>query len=182
MNLKEKQLKSKLIYECFFMELYEDEVELPNQENSKRIYIKHGGAAAVLPITKEGKIVLIKQYRYPISKVSIEIPAGKKDEINETGLTCAIRELEEETALKSNNIEKIMDIHSCVGYSNELIEMFIAYDCDVVANPKSMDDDEFIEVMILTLTEVKALLNNNQITDAKTVVALQHYLLGLDNE
>ena len=177
MKLKETMVNSKKIYECFFMELYEDEVMLPNNKKSKRIYIKHDGAAAVLPITKEGKLLLIKQFRYPINSISIEIPAGKKDHKNESGLDCINRELEEETGFKSDRIVKFTDLHSCVGYSNELIEMYIAYDVYKVDHPKKGDDDEFIELLELTVSEVLELMNKGKITDAKTLVALQHYLL-----
>nr|HPJ24242.1 NUDIX hydrolase [Bacillota bacterium] len=97
MNLEEKQLTHELVYQCFFMKLYEDKVLLPNGKTSQRIYIMHNSAAAVLPITKEGKIILVKQYRYPIRSESIEIPAGKKDYLGEDGKGCAMRELEEET-------------------------------------------------------------------------------------
>ncbi len=177
MNFKEKELSSKLIYECFFMKLYEDEVLLPDGNKSKRIYVKHDGASAVLPITIDGNILLTKQYRYPIRQVSIEIPAGKKDEPDEDGLLCAKRELEEETSYRSERIEKINDIYNCVGYSNEKIELFIAYDCVKVENPLPMDEDEFIELMSVTVEESKNLLKNGFITDVKTIVALQHYYL-----
>lgn len=179
MKLKETKISSKKVYECFFMKLYEDEVLLPNDKISKRIYIKHNGAAAVLPVTKEGKLILIKQFRYPINSVSIEIPAGKKDDINESGLDCVVRELEEETGYRSSNITKFTDLHSCVGYSSEMIEMFIAYDVYKVDNPLKGDDDEFIEILELSIDEMKELLRSGQITDAKTLVALQYYLINL---
>lgn len=182
MKLQEKTITSKKVYECFFMKLYEDKVLLPNNEESNRIYIKHDGASAVLPITREGKIVLIKQFRYPVDQVMIEIPAGKKDEPGEDGLLCASRELEEETGYRSNNIVKFQDLFNCVGYSNEMIELFIAYDCEKVEHPKSGDDDEFIELLEVTKTEAKSLLKQGKITDAKTLITLQHYLYGKDNE
>ncbi|XMB73119.1 NUDIX hydrolase [Mycoplasmatota bacterium WC30] len=177
MKLEEKQLTHKLMYQCFFMKLYEDEVVLPNDETSKRIYVEHDGAAAVLPITSDGKIILIKQFRYPVNQVLIEIPAGKKDDVNEEGYDCAVRELEEETGYGSNDIKKILDLHSCVGYSSEMIEIYIARNCKKMESPKTGDDDEFIELMILTKEEVKDLLKTGKITDAKTLVAIQQYLL-----
>lgn len=182
MDLKEKKLFSRRAYECFFMELFEDDVLLPNGEVSKRIYIKHNGASAVLPITKEGKLVLIKQFRYPINQISIEIPAGKKDKVDEAGLTCALRELEEETGYTSNNVVKYQDFHSCVGYSSEMIELFIAYDCEKVDNPATGDDDEFIELLELTKKEAILLVNSGQITDSKTLAVLLYYLYGDKNE
>ncbi len=177
MNLEEKQLSHDLVYKCFFMKLYEDKVLLPNNKTSKRIYIEHSSAAAILPVTKEGKILLVKQYRYPIKSVSIEIPAGKKDFLGEDGLLCAKRELEEETGYMSDEIEKIIDLNSCVGYSNEMIEVFIAKNCYKLENPKPTDDDEFIELMEFSVKDVKRLMKDKKIQDAKTLVALQNYLL-----
>lgn len=179
MKLEEKTITSKKVYECFFMSLYEDRVLLPNSKESNRIYIKHNGASAILPITKEGKIVLIKQFRYPINQVIIEIPAGKKDEPIEDGLRCAVRELEEETGYTSTNVIKFQDLHNCVGYSNEMIELFIAYDCEKIDIPKSGDDDEFIELMEVSKEEANVLLKQGKITDAKTLIMLQHYLYGM---
>ena len=182
MKLKEKTISSKKVYECFFMKLYEDKVLLPDNKESNRIFIKHDGASAVLPITRDGKIILIKQYRYPVKQVMIEIPAGKKDEPSEDGLLCAVRELEEETGYRSNDIRKFQDLHNCVGYSNEMIELYIAYDCEKIDQPKSGDDDEFIELLLVTNEEAKALLKQGKITDAKTIITLQHYLYSDDNE
>lgn len=177
MNLEEKQLSHKLIYECFFMKLYEDDVLLPNKNKSKRIYIMHSSAAAVLPVTKDGKILLVKQYRYPIRSESIEIPAGKKDLLDEPGILCATRELEEETGYRSDHFQPLADIHSCVGYSNENIEIFLALDCYPVEHPKQGDDDEFLELMALDIEQVMDLMNQGLIKDAKTLIALQKYLL-----
>ncbi len=177
MDLNEKKLSSKKVYECFFMKMYEDEVLLPNNEKSKRIYVKHDGAAAVLPITVDGKVILINQFRYPVNEVLIEIPAGKKDFVEESGLACAERELEEETGYKASTYKKIQNIYSCVGYSSEMIELFIAYDCEKVDNPLMGDDDEFIQVLEYTLQEVKELVVSGKVTDVKTLVALQYYLL-----
>jgi len=165
-----------LHYHCHFMDLYEDEVLLPNGKESMRTYIEHPGAAAVLPITKDNKVLLIKQFRYPIRQVTIEIPAGKKDTIKETGLACVTRELEEETGYQAVRFEKFMDIHNCLGYSNEMIELFFAYDIYPVEHPLQSDDDEFIDIMICDKEEVLELLQTNQITDVKTIITLQEYL------
>ena len=178
MKLEEKQLTSKLVYKNLFMNIFLDDVLLPNEKKSKRLYLKHDGAAAVLPITKEGNIVLIKQFRYPINKVIYEIPAGKKDSKDELGLICAKRELEEETGYVAQEYIKYIDLHNCVGYSSEVIELFIANNCEKIENPKKGDDDEFIEIVVLTKEEVQSLLKNSEITDSKTLVLLQHYFLN----
>ena len=177
MKLEEKQLTHELVFQKLFMNIYLDKVQLPNDRTSQRIYLEHDGAAAVLPVTREGKLLLIKQFRYPIGKVIYEIPAGKKDTKEEPGLVCAKRELEEETGYVSNQFEKLVDLHNCVGYSSEMIELFIAKNCIKVDNPKTGNDDEFIEIVLLDESEAKDLLLSGEITDAKTLVVLQHYFL-----
>lgn len=176
--MKETTKSSKLVYECSFMKLYEDEVILDNQNISQRVYVKHPGAAAILPITKDNKIILINQYRYPIQKVNLEIPAGKKDDENEDSFECAKRELEEETGYVSSDMKLFKRIYPCVGYSNEYIDLFIAKNCVEIENPKAMDVDENIECVFLSLDEIKHLIKTDQIADAKTLILLQGYLLS----
>ena len=177
MKMKEKTIKSKLVYSNSFLDLYEDEVLLPNNKTSKRIYAKHLGAAAVLPITKDKKLVLTKQYRYPIRAISIEIPAGKKDYRGEPGVECVKRELEEETNYTSSDIQLLLSTHNCVGYSNEAIDIYIAYDCVYEKDIRDSDEDEFIEVVVYNVNEVVEMIGNGIITDAKTIIAVQSYLL-----
>jgi len=179
--MKETTKTSKVVYKCSFLELYEDQVILDNSQTDQRVYIKHKGAAAVLPITKEGKIVLIKQFRYPIKQISLEVPAGKKDEIDEDSLLCVKRELEEETGYGSNDILFLNRIHPCVGYSNEYIDLFIAKNCFKIKNPKKADENEIIENVLIGANEAKELVKNNKISDAKTLLLLQAYFLNEEN-
>lgn len=177
MKFIEKKLSSTEIYKTSFLEIYEDQVILPNDKQASRVYVKHIGAAAVVPITTDQKIILTRQFRYPISEVSLEIPAGKKDSFDELGIDCVTRELEEETGYSSNHVQHLLDFYTCVGYSDEKIELFIAYDCVLQENPLPADEDEFIEVVLYDIDEVKELLKNGSIQDAKTILALQSYLL-----
>ena len=174
--MNEQRLSHNKVYECFFMTLYEDDVLLPSGASSKRIYVEHPGAAAVLPITSDGKVILIRQFRYPIHAVTLEIPAGKKDDPNETGEACVRRELEEETGFRATRLEHVRDIHNCLGYSDELIELFIAYDVYPVEHPLEADDDECIEVERFDRNQVMDLLDSGNLTDAKTIIMLQHFL------
>lgn len=178
MKLEEKKIKSELVFNKMFMQIYLDEVLLPNNEVGQRIYLKHSGAAAVLPITTDGRLILIKQFRYPINQVIYEIPAGKKDPEDLFGVNCARRELEEETGYVSEDFEKVVDLHNCVGYSSEMIELFIAKNCKKIDNPQIGDDDEFIETVLMTVDEAKELVKKGLITDAKTLVLLQHLFLS----
>lgn len=176
--MKEHTKSSKKIYECSFMTLYEDQVILPNQRESQRVYIKHPGAAAILPITLDGKIILINQYRYPIGMESLEIPAGKKDDIHEDSLRCAHRELEEETGYVTNDMTFFQRMYPCVGYSDEYIDLFIAKNCVKKDHPKAMDEDEQIDPVFLTKTQVENMIKNHEIKDGKTLIMLHAYLLG----
>lgn len=178
--MKETTKSSKIVYECSFMKLYEDEVILDNQNISQRVYVKHPGAAAILPITKDQKIILVNQYRYPIGQVNLEVPAGKKDDENEDSLECAHRELEEETGYISSDMIFFKRIFPCVGYSNEYVDLFIAKNCEKIENPKLMDIDENIECVFFSLDEIKNLIQTNQIGDAKTLILLQGYLLSVN--
>ncbi len=180
--MKETTKSSKLIYECSFMKLYEDEVILDNHKTTQRVYIKHPGAAAILPVTLDHKIILVNQFRYPIGFVNLEVPAGKKDDIDEDSLLCAHRELEEETGYISSDMRFFKRIYPCVGYSNEYIDLFIAKNCVKKENPKAMDVDENIECVFFSLDEVRHLIQTDQIHDGKTLILLQGYLLSITNE
>jgi ADP-ribose pyrophosphatase len=177
--MKETKIKSKHMYHCHFLDLYEDDVLLENNKQSKRVVIKHPGGAAVLPLTVDNKIILTKQYRYPIKQVTIEIPAGKKDFKDEDPLVCAKRELEEETGYESVQYQHIFSLHPCVGYSDELLEIYLAKNCYKLSNPKDMDEDEFIEILIVDKIEAKSLIDRKLITDGKTIIAIQYYIMNL---
>jgi len=175
--MKEKTLTHHLKYQCSFLSLYQDDVLLENNKKSQRVVINHVGGACVLPLTTDGKMILTKQYRYPIKEISIEIPAGKKDFIGEEGLTCAKRELEEETGYQSDDIKLMYTFYPCVGYSDEKLDIFIARNCHLIDNPKPMDEDENIELLIINLNEAKDLLDNGIIKDGKTIIAIQYYMM-----
>jgi len=159
------------------MTLFEDEVELDKGVLTKRVYIKHPGAAAVLPLTKDGLFILTKQFRYPIHQVSIEIPAGKKDHEFEDALECAKRELEEETGYMSSNYCHLQTFHTCLGYSNETIDIYLAKDCTIKENPKKQDEDENIQILFVTIEEAQKMIEQGEITDGKTILAIHKYLL-----
>ncbi len=164
------------------MSLYEDEVQLDKGVITKRVYIKHPGAAAVLPLTKDHQLILTKQFRYPIHQVSIEIPAGKKDDEHEDVLACAKRELEEETGYISSKFHHLQTFYTCLGYSNETIDIFIAYDCVRKENPKSQDVDEQIDIFFVSMEEAFQMIEKGEITDAKTIMAIHKYMLLYQNK
>ncbi|PAT01965.1 hypothetical protein CI105_03660 [Candidatus Izimaplasma bacterium ZiA1] len=179
MILNEKKIKSKDVYKSDFVKIYEDEVLLPNNMTSKRVYIKHPGAACALPILDDGRILLVKQYRYPVNLVTLELPAGKKD-IGENSLITIKRELEEETGYRATDFEFVMSIHNAIAYSDEVIDCYIARGLKEVDQPLQPDDDEFTEIAIFSLDELKAMIKLNEITDVKTIIMIQNYLLKME--
>ena len=173
--MKETKIHSKPVYHSNFLTIEEDTVMTSESIETTRIVIRHSGASAILPITDDGNIVLIKQFRYPISAVTIEVPAGKL-EADEDPVLCASRECEEEAHVKPEKIEHVMSIHNCLGYSDEVIHLYIGYRCKHIKNPLPKDIDETFEILYYTKKEVLALLQRHEITDAKTIILLQHYL------
>ncbi len=175
--MNEKTLKENLIYKGDFVDIYEDKVLVEdNQREAKRIYVKHPGGASIIALTRDHKILLCKQFRYPIRGISLEIPAGKKDSVNEDGLLCAKRGLEEETGYQSDDIKLLYRTYPCIGYSDEILEIYLATDIYPVENPKAMDEDEFIDIQFYDQEEAKKLMENEDILDGKTLVALQYFI------
>ncbi len=174
MKFLEKQVKRHTVYDGSFIQVYEDDIVLPNNKPAKRVVVDHIGAAAILPITKNQEVVLVRQYRYAIQSDSLEIPAGKKDVRNEDGRVCAERELEEETGYQAQRIEKFTEVYTAIGFSNELIELFVGYDCIKLKDPKPSDEDEFVERVIIPIEDALNLVKTGVIKDAKTVIALSY--------
>lgn len=168
-HLKEKFLNSKVVFKGNLLNVFADKVELPNGKVASREYIKHPGAVAVVPITQEGNIVLVRQYRYPIGNVLLEVPAGKLDKGEEPDI-CALRELEEETGYVAKSIKKIASIYTTPGFTDEVIHLYIAENL-TLSNPHP-DEDEFLDVEIYSKEEIKTMIADGRINDAKSMLAL----------
>lgn len=171
--MREKKITSKLIFEGKVIKVTVDDVLCPNNLESKREVVHHNGGSAVLVVI-DGKVLLIKQFRYAFDKVIYEIPAGKL-ELNEDPLIAAQRELEEETGFKANQIISIGEIYPSVGYCNEVIKLYLT--TDITQGILKLDQDEFIDVEFIELSKVNEMISNNEIIDAKTICALYKYLL-----
>lgn len=167
----EKTTKTKPIFKGKVVQLQVDDVELPNGKMAKREIIKHPGAVAVIPVTKEGKIVFVKQYRKPLEKVLIEIPAGKL-ESGEAPEKTAVRELEEETGFTTNDLTFVTSFYTSPGFADELMYIYLTTELEALEQPPAGDEDEFIELMELTLEEAKQYVKENKIHDAKTNFAI----------
>ncbi|WP_066193091.1 NUDIX hydrolase [Gracilibacillus timonensis] len=175
-SFEEKTLESKPIFNGKIIEVQVDQVSLPNGENSTRELVKHPGAVAVIALTEENKIVFVRQYRKPLEKALVEIPAGKLEE-GEQPETTAIRELEEETGYTTDHLQLIQSFYTSPGFSDEIVHLYLADQLQVLDTPKLLDEDEFVERMELTLEETEELVEKQEIHDAKTVYALLYLKL-----
>jgi ADP-ribose pyrophosphatase len=164
-----------------FLHAFRDTVRLPNQGLATREYVVHPGAVMVIPLldTPEGlRLVLERQYRYPVGQVMIEFPAGKLDAGEEPGL-CAQRELMEETGYTARQWVRAGVLHPVIAYSTEVIEIWFAK--DLTLGERQLDSEEFLDVFTATPAELMAWCRDGQVTDAKTltgVLWLQNMLAG----
>ncbi|MFC0473377.1 NUDIX hydrolase [Halalkalibacter kiskunsagensis] len=170
-HLHEKTLNTKEIYKGRVIDLQVEEVELPNGKTSTREIVKHPGAVAILPITKQGKLVLVRQFRKALNKTIVEIPAGKL-EAGENPSDSAKRELEEETGYKTDQLELLLSFYTSPGFADELIYLY--WTDQLEKGFTNMDDDEFLDILEVTLEEAEQMIEDQMIHDAKTVYAVQY--------
>ncbi|WP_044747934.1 NUDIX hydrolase [Bacillus alveayuensis] len=175
-HLVEKTVAKKQIFAGKVIDLYVEEVELPNGKTSKREIVKHPGAVAVIAVTNEGKIVFVRQYRKALDRVLVEIPAGKLEK-GEAPLTTARRELEEETGYKCETLHHLTSFYTSPGFADEIVHLYIAENLTKLENAASLDEDEFVDVLEVTLEEALQLVKEQQIYDAKTAYAIQYLQL-----
>ena len=173
MSEKMKRMKRELKYEGSIVKVYMDEVELPNGKIAKWDFINHDGAAAVVPVTSEGKILMVKQYRNALDRDTLEIPAGKLDDISEETSVCAAREFEEETGYKPGKLEFLMTLCTWVAFTNEKIDVYVA--TDLIPAKQNLDEDEFIDVKAYSVDDLKEKIFKGELHDAKTISAILAY-------
>ncbi|MBA4600948.1 NUDIX domain-containing protein [Thermoactinomyces mirandus] len=171
-DLEEKTVSTRKIFEGKVIQVQVDEVRLPNGHLSKREIVKHPGAVAVIAVTDENKMVLVRQFRKPLEKTILEIPAGKL-EYKENSVECAKRELEEETGYVAAKMEKIVSFYTSPGFADEEIHLYQA--TGLQKRESNPDDDEFVELVELTADECFKRVETGEICDAKTIVALYHW-------
>lgn len=168
-DLKETTLSSKGVFTGGLLDVRVDEVRLPNGKTSTREWIKHPGAAVMIPVLPDGKIGLIRHFRYPVQEELIELPAGKFNS-GEEPEKCALRELEEEIGYRAGKLTFIANIHPAVGFASEKMWVFLAEDLE--KSEKSPDPDEFVKLLPTTLEKAVRMVWEGQITDGKTIIGI----------
>ena len=169
MELFEKKLNSKQIFDGVVVKLFVDDVELPDGKKTIREVVRHPGAVCVIPIDENENVIMIKQFRYPFAEVLYEIPAGKL-EPNEDPLDAVIRELEEESGVNAKNVEYIGTMYTTVAILDEKIHMYLA--TDLTYKNAHPDDGEFLEVEKIPLKTLVEMVMDGKIPDSKTQIAI----------
>lgn len=167
-GIEEKIVASKRSWDGGFFNVDTVEVELPDGSKRERSIVRHPGAVAIIALDDKNRILLVNQYRSAIERVTLEIPAGKL-EPNEIAEDCAKRELEEETGYTAKNLKYFIPMASAIGYSDEIIHLFLATDLE--PGESHPDDDEFIAVQWMDIRELIDLVLDGKIEDAKTIIA-----------
>jgi ADP-ribose pyrophosphatase len=177
-QLREHTLASEQVYLGHFLDVRRDQVRLPDGATATREYIVHPGAVMIVPLLDDGRLVVERQWRYPLARAMVEFPAGKID-AGEAPLQCGIRELAEETGYRAAEWARAGILHNAIAYSNEGIEVWFAR--GLTLGDRHLDAGEFLEVGSATLDELNDQARRGELTDAKTLVGLlwlQHWRAG----
>lgn len=174
--LEEKTIKTEQIFTGKVISLQVDDVELPNGKTAKRELIKHPGAVAIIPVTTENKIVMVEQFRKALERNIVEIPAGKLEK-GEQPRASALRELEEETGYECETLELVTSFYTSPGFADEIVHVYEARGLSKKEHPAPQDEDEFINLIELTLDEALEYVEKQKIYDAKTIFAVQYLQL-----
>ena len=170
-----ERIKRELVHKGAIIDLHRDTMKLPDGGIEYFDFIYHKGAAAVLPVMDDGRILMVKQYRNAIDDYTLEIPAGGKNGVDEPTLLCAHRELEEETGYYTDieNLELLLSLNTTVAFCNEKIDIYLAK--NLTKTQQHLDDDEYIDVYAFSVDELMNMIYSGEIVDAKTIAAISTY-------
>jgi ADP-ribose pyrophosphatase len=176
--MTEKTLSTEKIYNGRIINVRKDQVELPNKNEADREVVEHSGGVCVLPLTDCDTVIMVKQFRYPFKEALLEIPAGKREK-GEDPLECGKRELLEETGYSAKKFDYLGKLYPTPAYCTEVIHMYLAR--ELFEGESSLDNDEFLDVVELPFDKVIDMVFQNEISDAKTQVAILKAKIMLNN-
>jgi ADP-ribose pyrophosphatase len=166
--------KRELIRSGTILDIYKDTMELPNGKQEEWDFVSHRkGAAAVVPVTDDGKILMVRQYRNAIERYTLEIPAGSRDSTSEDTKVCAVRELEEETGYRSDDITFLISLKTTVAFCDEFIDVYLAK--NLKPGKQHLDEGEFIDVKAYDIQELFDMIYAGKLQDSKTVAGILAY-------
>lgn len=172
MDFEEKTLEENLLYRGKILDLKKDKVLLPDGKESFREIVKHSGGSAIV-CEKDGKILMVRQFRYAYKETVLEIPAGKVN-AGEDPMDTAFRELEEEGGIKADKMELLFSVYPSPGYTSEIIRIYRATGLN--KSDMHLDEDEFLSATWVEKTRLKEMIESGEIKDAKTLIALLYVL------
>ena len=167
---KLERLNRELVYKGAIIDLYKDTIRTPDDKIEYYDFIKHQGAAAVIPVRNDGKILMVKQYRNALDRFTIEIPAGGLTSADEPTKDAAARELEEETGYHSDDLELLITVRTTIAFCNEKIDIYIAR--NLVKTRQHLDEGEYVDVLEFDIEELVKMVLNGTIQDSKTISAI----------
>lgn len=168
-----KRLKRELKYEGAILKFYQDTMQIPNGNVAHWDFIAHKGAAAVVPVLPDGRLVMVRQYRNALERYTLELPAGALNEADEPKEVCAARELEEETGYRAGKLEWLINVNTTVAFCNEIIGIYLA--ADLEKTHQHLDEDEYVDVVYCELQELLDMIYSGKITDGKTIAGILAY-------
>lgn len=169
-----KRVDRVLEHEGSILNIYTDYMELPDGKMEKWDYVEHRkGAAAVVPVLSDGKILMVRQYRNALERFTLEIPAGSRDSVTEPTIECASRELEEETGYRCEHLEFLLSLRTTVAFCNEMVDVYVAQ--NLIPSKQHLDEGEFIDLEAYSVEELCDLIYQGVIQDGKTVASIMAY-------
>lgn len=175
MSQQIKRIKRELVQKGSIIDLYKDYIELPDGQVKQWDFVKHKGAAAVVAVTDDGKLLMVRQYRNALDRYTIELPAGGRDTPEESTMECAARELEEETGYRCEYLEHLISLRTTVAFCDELIDVYVAE--HLIPSKQKLDEGEYINVEAYDLDDLCQMIFDKKIQDSKTVSAILAYKL-----
>lgn len=174
MDQKIKRINRELKFQGAILDFYTDTMELPDGKQEKWDFVSHRmGAAAVVPVLEDGRILMVRQYRNALDRETLEIPAGARNSKSEDTRICAARELEEETGYRSENLQKILSLKTTVAFCDEFIDVYLAR--DLKPGKQHLDEGEFINIEAYSLEELCQMISDGKLQDSKTVSGILAY-------